>query len=135
MVVWRDRSSAATVRRVIPTEHPGHRLTGAHRIRFLFEAETLRQAVSAAGRLRSISPDGVKVRPARLSRAGACPWAVLVTTDPLEASAIASVEDELRRIASRAPGVSFTGWLALFGRGESVLVSEPAASLAAHCAC
>jgi CheY-like chemotaxis protein len=74
--------------------------------------------VEVAGELRRVNPTGVRVRPARVSPMGSVHWAILVTTPPLEASGIAALEEEMRRVAWRAPGIRFTGWLHLSGSVE-----------------
>jgi CheY-like chemotaxis protein len=89
-------------------------------VRFSFEATTLRQAVDLAGELRRVNPEGVRVRPARVSGAPGVRWAILLTSALLDAVAIAALEHELRRVALRAPGVRLTGWLYLSGSVESV---------------
>ena len=97
-------------------------------MRFSFEATSLRQAVCVADELRRVSPTGVRVRPARLSRVGSFHWAILVTTPALDASGLAAVEDEMRRVALRAPGIRFTGWLYLSASVEAVPRSTRAAT-------
>jgi CheY-like chemotaxis protein len=82
-------------------------------VRFSFEATSLRQAVAAAGILRRTFPYGVRVRPAQVSRHGAYEWAIAVTTGPIHAGLISTVEEEMRWVARRAIGVRFSGWLCL----------------------
>ena len=89
-------------------------------MRFSFEATSLREAVNVAGDLRRVNAAGVRVRPARGLRMASFHWAILVTTPALEASRLAAVEEEMRRVAWRAPGIRFTGWLYLSGSVESV---------------
>jgi CheY-like chemotaxis protein len=105
---------------VFETGSPDGRSAFSQCVRFSFEATTLRQAVSLAGELRRVSPEGVRVRPARVSGPGLSCWAVHVTTPPMETGGIAALEDELRRIAWRAPGIRLTGWLHLSGSVESL---------------
>ena len=88
-------------------------LTCAQCVRFSFEAESLRQAVKVAAELRRVDPTGVRVRPAQVAPVGSLRWEILVTTPPLEASAIAALEEDMRRVAWRTPGIRFTGWLFL----------------------
>jgi CheY-like chemotaxis protein len=88
-------------------------------VRFSFEATSLRQAVDLAGDLRRVNPTGVRVRPARVSRMGSFRWAILVTTPALQARAISALEEDMRRVAWRAPGIRFTGWLYLSASVES----------------
>ena len=94
-------------------------------MRFTFETRSLRQAVEVAGRLRRTNPEGVRVRPGRLSGLGSYHWAILVTTRPLEASAMAGLEEEMRWVARRAPGVRLTGSLQLAGPGDTVRPGLP----------
>jgi hypothetical protein len=82
-------------------------------VRFSFETESLRQAVEVAAELRRVNPTGVRVRPAQFAPMGSLRWAILVTTPPLEASEIAALEEDMRRVSWRAPGLRFTGWLYL----------------------
>jgi hypothetical protein len=100
---------------VFETGSPNGRPARSHCVRFSFEAASLQKAVDFAGELRRLNPTGVEVRPARVSAVGAVNWAVQVTTPPLEASRISPLEDEMRRIAWRAPGITLTGWLFLSG--------------------
>jgi CheY-like chemotaxis protein len=97
-------------------------------VRFSFEATSLREAVDVADELRRVSPTGVRVRPARLSRVGSVHWAILVTTPALDASGLAALEDELRRVAWRAPGIRFTGWLYLSASVEEAPPGTPEAT-------
>jgi CheY-like chemotaxis protein len=97
-------------------------------MRFSFEATSLRQAVDVAGELRRTNPTGVRVRPARVSRMGSCHWAILVTTPVPEATRLADLEEAMRRVAWRAPGITFTGWLYLTGSVESVPTGNGAAT-------
>jgi CheY-like chemotaxis protein len=101
------------------------------RVRFWFETPSLRQAVDVAGQLRRETANDVRVRPARLSRAGPYRWAILVTTRPLEPSGIAAFEEEMGRVARRAPGLTLTGWLRLSGPEETVPSGPPPASVGA----
>ena len=93
------------------TRSPEAQPTGSQCVRFSFEAESLRQAVEVAAELRRVNPTGVRVRPAQVAAMGSLRWGILVTTPPLEASGIAALEEVMRRVAWRAPGVRFTGWL------------------------
>ena len=102
-------------------DHPSR----CKRVRFTFETRSLRQAVEVADRLRRANPMGVRVRPGRLSRLGSYHWAILVTSRPLEASGIAALEEEMRWVARRAPGVRLTGWLFLSGPGDSARPGLP----------
>jgi CheY-like chemotaxis protein len=105
---------------VFEPRSPEDQPTCAQCVRFSFEAASLRRAVEVAGELRRVNPTGVRVRPARGSPTGSSHWAILVTTPALEASGIAVVEEELRRVAWRAPGIRFTGWLYLSASVERV---------------
>ena len=86
------------------------------RVRFSFETDSLRQAVDLASELRRVRPNEVQVRPAPLSHTARHRWTILVTTDPLERSAIAEAEEEMRRVGWKVPGLRFTGWLCLSDR-------------------
>ena len=86
------------------------------RVRFSFETESLRQAVNVASELRRVRPDGVQVRPAARSRTARHLWTIQVTTDPLEGSAIAEAEGEMRRVAWVVPGLRFMGGMCLSDR-------------------
>ena len=97
--------------RVFKTRWPEARPTRSQCVRFSFETESLRQAVEVAAELRRVNPTGVRVRPAQFAPMGALRWAILVTTPPLEASEIAALEEDMRRVGWRAPGLRFTGWL------------------------
>ena len=88
-------------------------------MRFTFETGSLRQAVDVADKLRRLNPTGVRVRPGRFSRPGSYQWAILFTTRTFKVSGIAVLEEEMRRVARRAPGVRLTGWLYLSGPGDS----------------
>jgi hypothetical protein len=103
------------VKWVFETRPPGDEPAFSHCMRFSFEVKSLRQAVDLAGRLRRLNASGVRVRPARVTDARSCHWEILVTTPALEASAIAGLEEEMRRVAREEPGVAFTGWLLLSG--------------------
>ena len=93
--------------------------TGPQRVRFSFEAATLRAAVDAADLLRQLAGCGVQVRPTQPCRlAGPYRWRILVTSAPLEASRLTALEEDLQGIARRAPGIRFTGWLFLRRHGE-----------------
>jgi hypothetical protein len=85
--------------------------TRLQRVRFSFETDSLRQAVDVASELRRAAPNGVQVRPAPGPRAARHRWAVLVTSEALEVSAIATAELEMRRMAWEVPGLRFMGWL------------------------
>jgi hypothetical protein len=98
---------------VFKTRSPEARPTRSQCVRFSFEAESLRQAVEVAAELRWVNPSGVRVRPAQVALMGSVRWAILVTTPPLEASGIAALEEDMRRVAWRSPGIRFTGWLYL----------------------
>jgi hypothetical protein len=76
--------------------------------------------MEAAGELRRVNPTGVRVRPAKVSPMGSFHWAILVTTPSLEASGIAALEEKMRRVAWRAPGIRFTGWLVMSASVERV---------------
>jgi CheY-like chemotaxis protein len=110
---------------VIVSPSPDDQSTGSKRVRFTFETRSLRQAVDVADQLRRVNPEGVRVRPGRLSRQGSYHWAVLVTTRPLEASGIAALEEEMHWVARRAQGVRLTGWLFLSGPGDSARPGLP----------
>jgi CheY-like chemotaxis protein len=110
---------------VIVSPSPDDQSTGSTCVRFTFETRSLRQAVEVADQLRRVNPTGVRVRPGRLSRPGSYHWAILVTTPPLEASGIAALEEEMRWVARRAPGVRLTGWLFLSGPGDSARPTLP----------
>jgi hypothetical protein len=118
-VVWRARASAATLRWVFETRSPEDRPTCSQYVCFSFEATSLRQAVEVAGVLRQVDSTDVRVRPATVSRMRSFHWAILVTAPLLDASGIAALEADLRRLAWRAPGITFTGWLFLTGSVES----------------
>jgi two-component system nitrate/nitrite response regulator NarL len=119
-VVWPNQASIATVSRVFKPRSTEDQPTSSQCVRFSFEAATLRQAVDAAGELRRVNPTGVRVRPAPVSHMGSFTWAILVTMPALEARGIAAVEEEMCRIARRAPGIRFTGWLYLSASVERV---------------
>ena len=102
------------------TRSPEARPTRSQCVRFSFEAESLRQAVGVAAELRRVNPTGVHVRPAQIAPTGSLRWAILVTTPPLEASRIVALEEDMRRVAWRAPGIRFTGWLYLSASVERV---------------
>jgi CheY-like chemotaxis protein len=119
-VVWTGHVVVATVRRVIEIGSPYPEATGPQRVRFSFEAATLRAALDAANLLRQLTECGVRVRPTRPCRlAGPYAWRILVTSAPLRATRIAALEEEMQGIARRAPGIRFTGWLFLCRQGES----------------
>ena len=103
------------------------RPAGSTRVRFSFETMSLRQAVDVVDKLRRDIANGVRVRPARRSRMGGYRWEVLVTTGPPDWGGIAGVEEEMRRVARRAPGLRFTGWLCLSGHDGDVLTACPPA--------
>jgi len=119
-VVWTARVSVATVRLVTISPSSGYGQTGSTRVRFAFETTSLRQAVEAADQLRQLAPDGVRVRPAWRSRLGGYRWTIQVTTGPLEWSGVGSLEEEMRLVARRAPGLRFTGWLCIWGQADLV---------------
>ncbi len=97
------------------------------RVRFAFETMSLRQAVDVAGKLRGDIGSEVRVRPALRSRMSSYRWEILVTTGPLGWGEIAAVEEEMRRVARRAPGLRFTGWLWLSRQnGDGMTVGAPA---------
>ena len=104
---------------------PDDQSTRSERVRFTFETRSLRQAVEVADQLRRVNPTGVRVRPGRLKRLGSYNWVILVTTPPLETSGIAALEEEMRWVARRAPGVRLTGWLFLSGPGDSARPTLP----------
>jgi CheY-like chemotaxis protein len=110
---------------VIVSPSPDDQSTGSERVRFTFETRSLRQAVEVADQLRRVNPTGVRVRPGRLKRLGSYNWVILVTTPPLETSGIAALEEEMRWVARRAPGVRLTGWLFLSGPGDSARPTLP----------
>ena len=110
---------------MIAPPSPEDQPTGSERVRFTFETRSLRQAVEVADQLRRVNPTGVRVRPGRLTRLGSYHWVILVTTPPLEASGIAALEEEMRWVARRAPGVRLTGWLFLSGPGDSARPTLP----------
>ena len=111
--------AVATVRRVTEIGSPYPEATGPQRVRFSFEAATLRAAVDAADLLRQLAECGVRVRPTVPSRLGGpYRWRIFVTSAPLGASGIAALEEEMQAIARRASGVRFTGWLFLCRQGE-----------------
>ena len=89
------------------------RPTRSTHVRFSFETLSLRQAVDVADKLRRDIADGVRVWPSRRPRMAGHRWEILVTTGPLDWSGIAAVEEEMQRVARRAPGLRFTGWLGL----------------------
>ena len=124
-MVWPPGGSLATLRWVTTAQSPDEGSARPRRVRFTFETRSLRQAVELADQLRRANPEGVRVRPGRLSRLGSYHWAILVTTRPLEASGIAALEEEMRWVARRAPGVRLTGWLFLAGPGDSARPSLP----------
>jgi len=127
-VVWTATGSVATVEWVIVSPSPDGQPTRSRRVRFTFEAGSLRQAVEVADQLRRMNPAGVRVRPGRLSRLGSYHWTILVTTRPLDASGIAALEEEMHWVARRAPGVRLTGWLHLAGPGDSARPNLPSRS-------
>ncbi len=101
-------------------------------MRFSFEATSLRQAAEAAGLLRRVIPNGVRVRPAQLSRLGPYEWAIVVSTGPMEAWRATTLEEEMRWVARRGTGIRFTGWLSFSGRREPFPAADrPAAAPAA----
>ncbi len=111
--------AVATVRRVTEIGSPYPEATGPQRVRFSFEAATLRAAVDVADVLRQVAECGVRVRPTVPSRLGGpYRWRILVTSAPLGATGIAALEEEMQGIARRASGVRFTGWLFLCRQGE-----------------
>jgi CheY-like chemotaxis protein len=105
---------------VFKTRSPEAHLACSQSVRFSFETESLRGAVELAAELRRENPTGVRVRPAQIAPMGSLRWAILVTTRLLEASEIAALEEDMRRVAWRAPGIRFTGWLYLSGSVERV---------------
>jgi hypothetical protein len=115
-VVWTGGASVATVRFVSATRPTEKQPTRLQRVRFSFETESLRHAVDMASELRRVRPNGVRVRPAPLSHIARHRWTILVTTDPLEPSAIAEAEEEMRRVAWEIPGLRFMGGLCLSER-------------------
>ena len=111
--------AVATVRRVTEIGSPYPEAIGPQRVRFSFEAATLRAAVDAADLLRQLAECGVRVRPTVPARlAGPYRWSILVTSAPLGARRIAALEEEMQGIARRASGIRFTGWLFLCRQGE-----------------
>lgn len=119
-MVWTGHVAVATVRRVTEIGSPYPEATGPQRVRFSFEAATLRAAVDAADLLRQLAECGVRVRPTRPCRlAGSYRWRIFVTSAPLGATRIAALEEEMQGIARRASGIRFTGWLFLCRQGES----------------
>jgi hypothetical protein len=98
---------------VFKTQSPQAQPTRSQCVRFSFEAESLRQAAGVAAELRQVNPTGVRVRPAQIAPTGSVRWEILVTTPPLEATRIVALEEDMRRVAWRAPGIRFTGWLYL----------------------
>jgi CheY-like chemotaxis protein len=123
-VVWLTGAPVATVRWVFETRPPDDQPASSQCVRFSFEATTLRQAVDVAGRLRRVNPSGVRVRPAQVSGTGSFHWEILVTTPAREATGIAGFEEEMRRVAWRAPGIRLTGWLYLWGSPEPARAGE-----------
>ena len=118
-MVWTGQVAVATVRRVTEIGSPYPEAIGPQRVRFSFEAATLRDAVDAADLLRQLAECGVRVRPTVHSRlAGPYGWRILVTSAPLGATRIAALEEEMQGIARRAPGIRFTGWLFLCHQAE-----------------
>lgn len=109
-------------------EPRSHEPTCSQHVRFSFEATHLQHAVDVARQLRRANPTGVRVRPLHVARANSCHWAILVTTPVLGAGRIADLEEEMWRVARRAPGITFTGWLHLAGSGESAPSGNGAAS-------
>ncbi len=108
---------------------PPHDLPNrSQRTRFAFEVASLREAVPVSTRLRRLTGSEVRVRPARLPGRGSLHWEILVTRGPLDASGILAAEEEMRRFASEAPGVKFTGWLCLSDSVEPAADAHPAAS-------
>jgi hypothetical protein len=110
---------------VSDTARPDDQATRSQCVLFSFEATALRQAVDVAGHLRRVARNGVRVRPARLSDPGSIRWTILVTTPPLGANRIADLEDEMHRVARQVPGISFTGWMCLFGPAEAGPAAGP----------
>ena len=95
------------------TRPPQNQPSRSQRVRFSFEVANLRQAVDLTGRLRRITKNGVRVRPARLGNGDSFRWEILMTASPVEPSRILALEEEMRRFAWQAPGIRFTGWLCL----------------------
>jgi hypothetical protein len=62
-VVLTGHLAVATVRRVTEIGSPYPEAIGPQRVRFSFEAATLRAAVDAADLLRQLAECGVRVRP------------------------------------------------------------------------
>jgi hypothetical protein len=114
-VVLPEHAPVATVTWVFETRPPGDQPASSQRVRFSFEAASVRQAIDVAGRLRRANGRGVRVRPARVSGTSSFQWEIIVTTPVLDTSGIADLEEEMRRVALEEPGIRFTGWLLLSG--------------------
>jgi hypothetical protein len=83
---------------------------GHVRLRFLFEAPTLRKAGDLAAALRMRGRHKVQVRHATLRQ-----WTVIATTPPTPSShpSLQWLEREMEDLAQRHPGCRVVGWTRL----------------------
>jgi hypothetical protein len=83
------------------------------RLRFSFQAPSLRQAVNLAAELRTLTADVVQVHPSPDMPSGPRAWIVTVTTPPmgLRLEVVLPWEQELLAVEHRWPGCCFLGWM------------------------
>jgi hypothetical protein len=80
------------------------------RLRFAFEAATLRQAVQLAAELRTVVRRAARIQPGLPRRPGPRPWTVTLTTPPVALDSTRRWEHDLGEVARNCPGCRLVGW-------------------------
>ena len=120
---------ALTAERVAALALRGFSAADRLRLRFAFEASSLRQAVELGAELRTLARTAVRIRPGLPLPRGPGRWTITLTTPPTRVAhgPIRRWEDVLRAVARGRPGCRLVGWRPVldYADADRVLGAEP----------